>query len=127
MSDTENFTRGQRIITKDETADRAYLILSGSVKVFLEDGSKVVELATLGENEIFGESALFSGEPYGANIDAAEDTTLQIITPDSFATMMEGTDPIIQTLLNMLVKRLKSTNEALMKSETREFMDIDLI
>ncbi len=127
MTNTQDFTQGQRIITKDESADKAFLILSGRVKVFLEDGSKIVELATLGKGEIFGESAIFTGEPYGANVEAAEDTELQIITPESFKSMMEGTDPIINTLLHLLLKRLKATNEALMKSETREFMDIDLI
>ena len=122
-----NFAQGERIITKGDEADRAYMILSGTVRVFLEDGSKVIELARLGHEEIFGESAIFSGEPYGANVEAAEDCELLEITKQSFLEKLQTADPIIRALILMLVERLRTTNEALLKSETREFMDIDLI
>ena len=118
---------GERIITQGDQSDKAYMILSGRVRVYLEDGSKVVDLAELGEDEIFGESAIFSGEAYGANVDAIEDCELYVITPEALSEMLQSADPIIRALLQMLMARLKSTNEALLKSETREFMDIALV
>ncbi len=123
----ENFKAGERIITQGDESDKAYMILSGRVRVYLEDGSKIVDLAELGEDEIFGESAIFNGEAYGANVDAIEDCELYVITPESLNNMLQSADPIIRALLQMLMSRLKSTNEALLKSETREFMDIALI
>ena len=94
MTDTKIFKSGDRILSKGDQAEKAYMILSGRVKVFLEDGSKRVELAELGEDQIFGESAIFTGQPYGANVEAIEDTELHVITPQSFQDMMSGTDPI---------------------------------
>lgn len=127
MSNTETFKSGQQIITQGEKAEKAYLILSGQVKVFLKDGSKVIELAQLGKNEIFGESAILNGDPYGANVEAFEDTELVAITAQSFEKMLGSADPIVRALLHMLIERLNKTNEALLKSETREYMDIVLI
>ena len=118
---------GERIISQGEEANRAYMILSGKVKVFLEDGTKIVELAQLGEDQIFGESAIISAEPYGANVETTEETELYVITKDSLSAMLKDADPIVRAMMQMLIGRLKATNEALLRSETREFMDIALI
>ena len=127
MKDTENYKAGERIITKGDTADKAYMIMSGKVRVFLEEDTKQVELATLEEDDIFGETAIFSDQSYGANVEALEDTELFVITPESLSEMLKGSDPIVRALIRMLIERLKNTNEALLKSETREFMDIAFI
>ncbi len=121
------FKKGERIITIAQEATTAYMIVSGSVRVFLEDDGKQVELATLHEDDIFGETAIFSGEYYGANVEASEDTELFVITPQSFSDMLKDSDPIIRALIRMLIERLRNTNEALLKSETREFMDIAFV
>lgn len=121
------FKGDSRIISKGDPAECAFMILSGRVRVFLEEGSKIIDLAELGEDEIFGETAVFKGEFYGASVSALEDCELLAITPDSLKEMLEDADPIIRSLIRMLINRLKTTNEALLKSETREFMDIALI
>jgi len=81
----------------------------------------------LKEGQIFGETAILDGGVYGANISAVEDTELLVITPENLQDILEQSDPFIRELLKMMIERLKSTNEALLKSETREFMDIVLI
>ena len=103
------------------------MILSGKVRVYLEEGTKIIELAELGEDQIFGETAIFSNEAYGANVECIEESELYVITPDSLNDMLKATDPIIRALLQMLIQRLQTTNEALLKSETREFIDVALI
>ncbi|MCB1563834.1 MAG: cyclic nucleotide-binding domain-containing protein [Alphaproteobacteria bacterium] len=123
----ENYRAGERIVTKGDPAGKAYMIQSGKVRVFLEDGEKRVDLAVLGEGSIFGETAIFEGEFYGANVEALEDSALYVITPESLASMLKGSDPIVRALIRMLIERLRTTNEALLKSETREFMDIAFI
>ncbi|MCB1651831.1 MAG: cyclic nucleotide-binding domain-containing protein [Alphaproteobacteria bacterium] len=127
MNEIQNYSAKERIINKDDPADKAYMIKSGSVRVFLEDGTKTIDLATLKEGDIFGETAIFEGGTYGANVEADEDCKLLVITPESLKEMLESANPVMRAMLEMLIKRLKNTNEALLKSETREFMDIALI
>ena len=122
-----NYTSGEMIIRQGQDADKAFMILSGKVRVFLEDGTKIVELAELGEDEIFGESAILSASPYGANVEAIEGVELYVITPEALQDMLNSSDPIIRAIITMLIARLKATNEALLKSETREFIDVALI
>lgn len=124
---TKTFKAGELIITKGAPADEAYMIVSGKVRVFLEEDSKKIELATLKDDDIFGETAIFSNQNYGANVEAEEDTELFVITPGSLTEMLKGSDPVVRAILRMLIERLKNTNEALLKSETREFMDLAFI
>lgn len=124
---TEHFKAGEIILQKGDEAVKAYMIVSGKVRVYLQEDTKQVELATLGEDNIFGETAIFSDQVYGANIEAVEDTELFIITRESFNEMLKGSDPVMRALIRMLIERLKNTNEALLKSETREFMDLAFI
>lgn len=124
---TKSFKAGARIITRGDEARAAYLILKGNVRVHLDRDGRMIKLGELGVGSIFGETALFGGGSYGANVDADTDVEVAVITPESFAGKVESSDPMVRSIVLMLIERLRKTNEALLKSETREFMDIALI
>ena len=124
---TRTFTPGQRIITKGDPATIAYTITRGSVRVFLDKDGKDVTLAELKTGALFGETALFGGSEYGAHVEAVTDTELAVITPEAFQDKIAACDPMIKSIITMLLERQKRTNEALLRSETREFMDIGFV
>jgi CRP-like cAMP-binding protein len=124
---TKSFKAGARIITHSDDASAAYLILKGKVSVRLERDGRMIKLGELGVGSIFGETALFGGGTYGAHVDASTDVEVAVITPESFKGKVESSDPMVRSIVLMLIERLRKTNEALLKSETREFMDIALI
>ncbi|MGB0719122.1 MAG: cyclic nucleotide-binding domain-containing protein [Bdellovibrionales bacterium] len=119
-----HFAEGTRIINKDDPANRLFMVMTGQVRVFLEDNGKQVALATLGPESIFGEAAIFENAKYHANVEAIDETQLFVMTPETLSQKLQEADPMIRALLKMLMERLHTTNEALLKSETREFMDI---
>lgn len=125
--DTKHFKAGERIITHRDDAHTAYLILKGKVSVRLERDGRMIRLGELGIGSIFGETALFGGGTYGAHVDADTDVEVAVITSESFAGKIESSDPMVRSIVLMLIERLRKTNEALLKSETREFMDIALV
>lgn len=124
---TEIYAPGERIIKEGSEADTAFMIVSGKVRVYLKNNDKVVDLAVLEKDEIFGETSIFKGGHYGANVDALEETELLLITPESLDEMMNSCDPVLKALVSMLIKRLKETNNKLLKSETREHIDVAFI
>lgn len=123
----ETFKAGERIITIGDPAVKAYMVVEGKVRVYIEKDTKEVDLAVLEKDAIFGETAIFSGEAYGANVDAKEDCELMVITPETMNDMLKDANPIIRALIGMLIERLRNTNDAFLKSETREFMDIGFV
>lgn len=127
MSNTKTFEDGELIITQGDQAHQAYMILSGAVDVYLEKDAKTVSLATLEIGAIFGESALFGGDAYGANIKSNGKTELLVITPADFDEKRNGCDPMIKEIIRMLIERQRKTNETLLKRETQELMDLAFI
>ena len=112
------FPEGRIIIEEGAPASEAYLIESGKVVVTVEKNAKQIELAQLGENEIFGETALFQGEHYGATVTAIEETTLIKMTPDILNIKIQLCDPMIRALIKMMMDRQKRSNEALANKQT---------
>ena len=127
MDEIITFEPGELIVQKGAPSEKAYMIQSGKVSVYLEQNLKKVKLATLTEGDIFGETAIFDGQTYGANVEALEKTELFVITPKFLNTVLKGSDPIIRTILRMLMDRLKKTNKALLDSETRNAVDTTLV
>lgn len=124
---TKTFKPGEIIIAQGQQADTAYMIDRGKVQVYLMEGQKIVDLAQLGADEIFGETALFTGSAYGAYVKALEETEVTLITPEILKVKMAGCDPMIRAIMQMLIERLRRTNKALLESETREFIDIAFV
>ena len=120
MSDayeTYIFPEGRPIVNQGDDATEAFLIENGSVVVTVEKDGKKIELATLGEDQIFGESALFDQTQYGATVTATEETTVVKITPAILDAKIRLCDPMLRALIKMMVERQKQSNEALLSKE----------
>ena len=124
---TQTFQPGERIVQQGAEAQTAYLIDRGKVRVYLEQEGKIVDLAELGDDELFGETALFTGAAYGANVDAVEETEVTLITPEILKIKIQNCDPMMRAIIQMLIERLQRTNKALLESETREFIDVAFV
>ncbi len=127
QSDIREYKAGEQILKVGDVAKEAFWVVEGEVRVFLNNDGKIVDLAILNENQIFGEKALLEGGECSANVEALSDTKLRVFDRESLGKMLEDTDPIVKALLPMLVQRLSATNKKLLESETREFIDIDFL
>lgn len=107
------YPEGRQIIEQREPAMEAFLIESGKVKVTMERDGKTVILAELGEDQIFGETALFKGSDYGATVTAMEETTVIKITPDILDVKIRLCDPMLRALIKMMMERQRKSNAAL--------------
>ncbi len=101
--------------------------MSGTVEVFLENGEKILTLADLAIGDIFGEGALFNSKEYGANVSAKTEVKAVKISKDEFQEQLDNCDPKLRAIISMMLVRMQRTNEALLKSETDEFMDITFV
>lgn len=111
------YPKGKKIVTEGEEAYVAYIIQSGSVRVFSEKDGKKVELSILEPGQIFGEVALIQDIARSASVEAIEDCNMIIITRDAFKYKLEKADPTIKAVLEMLSARVMKSNAELMKTK----------
>ncbi|NBX67117.1 MAG: cyclic nucleotide-binding domain-containing protein [Proteobacteria bacterium] len=118
------FPEGHTIIEEGDVADHAYIIQSGSVKIFKNKGGKPVDLATLSVGDIFGETALLFDEPRTASVKAIEDCNLIIITRQVMEDKLKDCDATIRAIVKMMKERIKAANVDRVEKTATDVRDI---
>ena len=100
------------ILSEDDNSDALYLILSGKVKVFLNDENGKEAIINYQEaGEYFGELALIDEYKRSASIMTMEKTTLAMISKQAFHQIMKSDPDIAIHLLKDLVHRVRKLTD----------------
>lgn len=104
----QTFPASTNLITADQQGESAYIILDGSVKVYVTrtDGSEVV-LAILGPGEIVGEMSVADSLGRSASVLTLEDSILLWIDRRTFLSSMREMPTIARNLVDILSRRLR--------------------
>ena len=97
------------VINQDDETDSLYVILSGSVKVFIsgEDGREAV-LNHQGPGEYFGEMALIDRQPRVATVETLEPSRFMIISRNDFMQCLSRNPRIALNLIEPMTRRIRS-------------------
>jgi len=101
-----SFAPGEKVFAQGDPGDAFYIVYKGSVQVRLKRLvvlSKTV--ASLGEGDFFGETALVSKEPRNATIVAAEPTLLFALISDDFQFVLNENPAAAQEMKRVAVRR----------------------
>ncbi|HYQ73429.1 MAG TPA: Crp/Fnr family transcriptional regulator [Gammaproteobacteria bacterium] len=109
---TRTYSRNTIFITEGDYSDSLYCILSGRVKVFLNDAEgKEVILNVQGPGEYFGELALLDSGPRSASVMAMESCRLSVISKADFEDFLTKHDKAQKKIMLGMVKRLRALTE----------------
>jgi len=110
------FKPGEIVFAKDEKGSAMYVVLSGSVQIFLpppeKDAPRVV-LKDVRTGEYFCELALFDDKPRSASVEATVDTVLLELTREDFAEHLSRSKTAAFSILSEMAERLRETNALL--------------
>ncbi len=108
------YRKGSVLFVQGETGERCYVITTGTVKIsaYHPDGREAV-MAVLGPGDVFGELSLFEQSPRSADAAAIEDTQLLSLDSASVTNAITSHPQLGLSLLRVLGRRLRLTNEAL--------------
>jgi NTE family protein len=102
---------GMELKREGENAQALFLVVTGSLGVFVEDAQKERRLvAHVPAGETVGEMSLISGErSHSAQIVALRDSELLRISPQGFDSLISRHPRVMLNLMRILVKRLQAT------------------
>ncbi len=105
------FPAGAHVITVEEPSETVYVVLEGSVKVYVTqpDGTEVV-LAALGRDELIGEMSLADSLGRSANVITLEETSFLLMDRGTFRASVEELPTMALNLANVLSRRLRLAN-----------------
>jgi ATP-binding cassette subfamily B protein len=91
LSDLEhvNVRAGDLLILEGDTAGPLYVVESGRLRVFVEEGGQRKYLAYVRRGDFFGEMSVFKGAARTASVEAVSDCTLLALSPRTFTKLIE--------------------------------------
>ncbi len=105
ITDEIRFEEGEEVFHEGDPGDTLYFVIDGRVRVHRSG----VDIAVLGERQVFGEMSLLDSEPRSASVNAVTDLTLLKITRDDFNEILAEKGEIAQGIIKVLTRRLRST------------------
>ena len=103
------FSAGTTVFKQDDPGHSMYVVLEGAVTVSA-DGK---ELATLGEDAIFGEISLIDKLPRSATVTAKTDCKLAEIDERQFLYLVHETPTFALDVMRVIAQRLRTLNRLL--------------
>lgn len=97
---TKTYSAGQRIIQQGAPGDKFFMIRSGDAAVIRDPGGH--QVAKIGAGDFFGETALITGEPRNAHVDAISDVTVDELDADAFHQAMRERQTLDQEVRSTL-------------------------
>lgn len=107
---------GTLILEEGATGNDAYFIRRGTCRVFTRRDGKRVELKSLGPGEVFGETAVFTGQPRNASVEAVTEVDL-IVVPGGFLADTMGLDGWTGAFVRTLGQRFTEGSRRLAELE----------
>jgi len=106
------FRKGQTILEEGDDSREAYIVNSGKVAIVKNDDI----IATLGQNEIFGELGWLQHIPRSATVIAVEDVSLRVIKAEDAPLFMERNPKALIPVLKIVCSRMGEMLERMSKN-----------
>lgn len=110
LSVRRSYRAGDLIIEQNKKADKAFLLINGSVDVSVLHRDKEIKLQPLKQDDFFGELALLAQFDWFFSIRAATDVEVLIINRNTFQKVIEKfpdqKDILVERVIQLRVSRL---------------------
>lgn len=117
ISVPKQFAKKEYICHEGQPGNEMYLILKGSVGVFVTSViGTLSHVATIGEGDFFGEMAIFDNLPRSASCIAIEDTVVVAITKENLQAFLENCPEIAGQMLERMSGRIRKLDDELYKN-----------
>ncbi|MDB9871945.1 cyclic nucleotide-binding domain-containing protein [Alphaproteobacteria bacterium] len=106
-----NYNVNQSVFKVGQKSDKMFLIVKGSVGIFLPTNETKIPNFTLEGNELFGEMGVIENELRSATARCLKDSEIISVTKEEFDERVNNSDVFIKGCLKALSYRLRALNK----------------
>jgi EAL domain-containing protein (putative c-di-GMP-specific phosphodiesterase class I)/CRP-like cAMP-binding protein len=107
------FDAGEVIFEEGSLSDKAYIIESGLVEIFVGSNDKEIQLSVMGPGNIFGEMGLIDSQPRSASARALSECHCVVMSAMQIEERIAASPPVVQLLMSILLHRTRAYNSYL--------------
>ncbi len=109
----ETFSNGDVVFDEGDFGDRLFLLISGTMRVYVERDGTIITYAILDAGQCFGEIALIVDTSRSATVRAETAARCLTLTKQGFNELLSQHAPVALGLLKSLCQRLRQANSQL--------------
>ena len=102
------YKEGQYVFRVGESPDKMFLLVNGSVGIFLPTNETTVPNFVLQENELFGEMGVIENELRMASARCLKESIIISVTKEAFEERVNNSDVFVKGSLKALSYRLRT-------------------
>lgn len=115
----KTYEDGECIARQGETGRCMYIIQDGCVEVIVDGEQGEILLSTLGSGDVFGEMALFTGEPRSATVRARGKARVLTIDKRGFMQRVHEDPSLAFRILQRMSERVQELDEEVVRLRNR--------
>ncbi|MFC1533471.1 cyclic nucleotide-binding domain-containing protein [Thermodesulfobacteriota bacterium] len=121
METIKSFKMGDTVIEEGAKGTSAFVIMSGTAKVFKGIGTREITMATLREGQVFGEMGLIEDRPRSATIRADSTLKVRVIDREQFNELLKVNPSVLIPIMKSLFERLRQASEMLAEKSVEKY------
>jgi predicted acylesterase/phospholipase RssA/CRP-like cAMP-binding protein len=98
---------GHALFRAGDPADSGFLVISGRLRVVVDDEDGARTLGEIGPDEFVGEGGIFEGRPRGVTVEAIRDTLVAEVSRDAAIELLRSHPESVGPLMATLVRRAR--------------------
>ena len=106
----QSYAAGDVVFREGDPADRLFLLLAGTMHVYVERDGKAITYNRLQAGECFGEMALLEETTRSATVQAEAPSRCLTLSKQDFLDLLQRHPHMVQEILKALFQRLRHTN-----------------
>lgn len=118
MVSIKHLKKGEALMKEGETSNSMYWVQSGTLRLFKKKGTGFIELGVVHSGEVVGEMSFLDNQPRSASVEALQPCDIVEIPRGKFDEFIGAQPSWMKSLIQTLVKRLRTTNNRLRELET---------
>lgn len=108
--DRKTFAPGATIVRPGEDATNAYLIQSGTAKVYQDGPQGRKEVGQLVPGDLIGDMAIIRKTKHQSSVVVAETLVVVVIPPGHIEKCIRDAEPLMKTILKGMIRRIDRMN-----------------
>ena len=118
MVSIKHLKKGEVLVKEGESSSAMYWVQSGTLRLYKKKGQGYIELGVVHSGEVVGEMSFLDNQPRSASVEALQPCDVVEIPRGKFEEFINAQPSWMKSLIQTLVKRLRSTNNRLRELES---------
>jgi CRP-like cAMP-binding protein len=118
MVSIKHLKKGDVLMKEGDTSNSMYWVQSGTLRLYKKKGQGFIELGVVHSGEVVGEMSFLDNQPRSASVEGLQPCDIVEIPRGKFDEFINAQPSWMKSLIQTLVKRLRTTNNRLRELES---------